>query len=195
MQLVVATAVSGVLMWASFPPLDLGFLVFVAPAPFLWSLRRARSPREAGWLGFLFGVVFWGAMLSWIFVLGAVAWFPLTAAMGGYAALYALVMYLARNWSPWRWWVMAVGAWAAWEFTRARWPFGGFPWGSAGYPVGTLAWVERTYERTNLLFLRLFRPILIARTGQKPPETASRSDAAAPFFYQAAPACLSQECI
>jgi apolipoprotein N-acyltransferase len=140
MQLILATLVSSVLMWASFPPLDLGFLVFVAPTPFLWAVRRARSPREAGWLGFIFGAVFWGSMLSWIFVLGAVAWFPLTAALGGYAAVYALVMYLARNWSPWRWWLMAVGTWAAWEFVRARWPFGGFPWGSAGFPIGTLPW-------------------------------------------------------
>ncbi len=140
MQLFVAAALSAVLMWASFPPLDFGFLILIAPTPFLWAVRRARSPREAGWLGFIFGALFWGAMLSWIFVLGAVAWFPLTVAMGGYAALYALIMYIARNWSPWRWWLMAVGTWAAWEFARARWPFGGFPWGSAGYPVGTMAW-------------------------------------------------------
>ncbi|MFH2073148.1 MAG: apolipoprotein N-acyltransferase [Actinomycetota bacterium] len=140
MQLFVAAALSSLLMWASFPPLDWGFLIFIAPTPFLWAVRRARSPREAGWLGFTFGVLFWGSMLSWIFVLGAVAWFPLTAAMGGYAALYALIMYPARNWTPWRWWLMAVGTWAAWEFFRARFPFGGFPWGSAGYPIGTLDW-------------------------------------------------------
>ncbi|MCB2224729.1 MAG: apolipoprotein N-acyltransferase [Actinobacteria bacterium] len=140
MQLIVATALSAFLMWASFPPLDFGFLIFVAPAPFLWAIRSARSPREAGWLGFLFGALFWGAMLSWIFVLGAVAWFPLTAVMGAYAAAYALVMYLARTWEPWRWWLMATGSWAAWEFLRARWPFGGFPWGSTGYAVGTLDW-------------------------------------------------------
>jgi len=138
MQLFVAAALSSLLMWASFPPLDWGFLIFIAPTPFLWALRRVSSPREAGWLGFTFGALFWGAMLSWILVLGAVAWLPLTAAMGGYAALYALVMYVARTWTPWRWWLMAVGSWAAWEFIRARWPFGGFPWGSVGYPIGTL---------------------------------------------------------
>jgi len=48
MRLFVAAALSAVLMWASFPPLDLGFLVFVAPTPLLWALRRVESPREAG---------------------------------------------------------------------------------------------------------------------------------------------------
>ena len=57
-----------------------------------------------------------------------------------WAAGYGLVMFVARNWSPWRWWLVAVGGWALWEFLRARWPFGGFPWGSVGYPVGTLPW-------------------------------------------------------
>ncbi len=131
---------SALLMWASFPPLNWGFLIFVAPAPFLWALRRARSAREAGWLGFLFGGLFFGAMLVWIAVLGMVAWLPLTIVMALWGTAYALVLYLARNWSVWRWWTAAVGCWAFWEFLRARIPFGGFPWGSSGTPVGTLAW-------------------------------------------------------
>ena len=135
--LVVASAV---LMWASFPPLDLGFLVFVAPAPFLYAMRRVRTVREAGWLGFLFGSAFFGSLLYWIFVLGAVAWVPLTLFLGAFSAVYAICLYAVRNWSPWRWWLVAVGGWALWEFIRARWPFGGFPWGSAGYPVGTMPW-------------------------------------------------------
>ena len=133
-----ATLVSATLMWASFPPLDLGFLIFVAPVPFLWALRRVGTPREAGWLGFTFGFIFFGAMLSWSFVMGAVAFLPLTTVMALWSTGYALLMYLARNWSPTRWWSMAVGAWALWEFLKARIPFGGFPWGSAGYPIGTI---------------------------------------------------------
>ncbi len=140
MQLFAAAVGSAVLMWAAFPPFNWGFLVFVAPAPFLWALRRAGSLREAWWLGFSFGAVFWGAMLWWIFVLGAVAWFPLAGAMAVYSALFGMLLYVARNWAPWRWWVMAVGGWAAWEFVRARFPLDGFPWGSLGFGVGSLAW-------------------------------------------------------
>ncbi len=138
MPLVLATLLSAALMWASFPPLNLGFLVFVAPAPLLWALRRVRSPQEAGWLGFLFGFTFFGAMLWWIFILGAVAWIPLTSVMALYATAYAVMMYAVREWSPLRWWFVAVGGWALWELIRARFPLGGFPWGSVGIPIGTL---------------------------------------------------------
>ncbi len=129
---------SAALMWASFPPLNLGFLVFVAPIPFLWVLRRVDSARKAGWFGLVFGAAFLGGMLWWIFILGAVAWFPLTIVMGLWFTGYALVLYAGRDLSAMRWWVLAVGAWAAMEFLRARFPFGGFPWGSAGHPIGTI---------------------------------------------------------
>ena len=131
---------SAVLMWMAHPPLDWGFLVFVAPAPVLWVMRRVATAREAGWLGFLFGFVFWGSMLWWIRILGFVAWLPLTIVMGLWAALWALLMYAGRQWSAWRWWTWAIGSWALVEFLRARIPWGGFPWGSVGHPVGTLAW-------------------------------------------------------
>ncbi len=139
MPLVLATILSAALMWASFPPLNLGFLVFIAPVPFLWGLRRVRSAREAGWVGFLFGFAFFGGMLWWIFILGAVAFFPLVIVMALYSTAYALVMYGVREWSPMRWWFVAVGGWALWELVKSRFPFGGFPWGGAGYPIGTLS--------------------------------------------------------
>lgn len=140
MRQVLYAVASALLMWLSFPPVNLGVLVFVAPVPLLWALRRARTAREAGWLGFTFGFLFFGSLLYWIMSLGVVAWFPLTTVMGLWAAGYGLILFVARNWSPWRWWLVAVGGWALWEFLRARWPFGGFPWGSVGYPVGTLSW-------------------------------------------------------
>ena len=138
MALMLASLLAAALMWASFPPLDLGFLVFVAPAPFLWALRRVETVRQAGWVGFVFGAALWGGMLWWIFILGAVAWVPLTVTMALYATGYALILYLVRSWSPLRWWFVAVGTWALWDFVRARFPLGGFPWGSVGYPIGTI---------------------------------------------------------
>lgn len=127
-------------MWMAFPPLDWGWVIFFAPAPLLWAMRHVVTAREAGWLGFLFGFVFWGSMLWWIRILGIVAWFPLTVVMAMWTTMWALAMYWARQWSPWRWWVFAVGSWALMELLRARIPFGGFPWGAAGYPIGSLAW-------------------------------------------------------
>jgi apolipoprotein N-acyltransferase len=135
-----AAALSALLMWLAFPPVDFGVLVFVAPVPMLWALRTTSSAWRGAGLGVLFGAAFFGATLSWLRVLGVVAWIPLVLVMAIGAGLCALVIAAAREWTPWRWWIAVGGAWALWEFLRARWPFGGFPWGSTGYPIGTMSW-------------------------------------------------------
>ena len=140
MSLLLAAVVSAVLMWAAFPPLNVGALVFVAPAPLLWALRKAERPGEASWLGFVFGAIFFGATLRWIALLGIVAWLPLSIAEGAYGALFGIGMWTFRKLPPTKWWLATVGLWALWEFARERWPFGGFPWGALGNGVGTLAW-------------------------------------------------------
>jgi apolipoprotein N-acyltransferase len=128
------------LLWLAFPPADLGFLVFVAPAPFLWAMRRTRSAREAGWLGFLFAGLFFGVLLWWLTGAGLAAWLSVVVVMAVWGTAFGLVLFAARQWSPWRWWGVAVGGWALWEFVRVHFPFGGLPWGSLGHPIGTLAW-------------------------------------------------------
>ncbi len=125
-------------MWLAFPPIELGFLVFIAPVPLLWALRRATTRREAAWVGLIYGIAFFGSMLWWIFTLGAVAWVPLVGLMAAYTLGYALLMYVVRLWSSSLWWTVAVGGWALFEFLRSRFPLGGFPWGAAGFPVGTI---------------------------------------------------------
>ena len=138
MQLAAAAFVSAALMWLAFPPVELAFLVFVAPAPLLWALRRATTRREAAWVGLIYGIAFFGGMLWWIYTLGAVAWFPLVGVMALYTLGYALLMYVVRLWSPFLWWAVAVGGWALFEFARSRWPLGGFPWGATGFPIGSI---------------------------------------------------------
>lgn len=124
----------------AFPPLEFGFLVFVAPVPLLWGIRRTSGPQHAFWVGFFYGVVFFGILLYWIVILGAVALIPLIFGLAVYAGLYAALLSLANEWSPWRWWIVAVGGWGAWEFFRARGPLDGFPWGSVGLPIGSMPW-------------------------------------------------------
>ena len=131
-----AAAAGALLMWMAFPPLDWGVLAFVAPAPFLWAVRRCERGSTALAVGLTFGGIFFGLMLSWIFVLGAVAWIPLTLFMAAFAALYALGIWFFRLWPVGRWWIIAVGGWGLWEWVRAHFPFGGFPWGSVGYAAG-----------------------------------------------------------
>ena len=136
MYLYLAAIASAVLMWAAFPPLDLGPLAFVAAAPFFWAIRRVERPSEAATVGFVWGILFFGGLLWWISVLGAVAWVPLTIFMASMFTAYALWVWTFRLWTPWRWWLVAIGGWALMEFLRARFPFGGFPWGTLGYAAG-----------------------------------------------------------
>jgi apolipoprotein N-acyltransferase len=131
-----AVVTSALVMWAAFPPLDLGPLAFVALIPFFWAVRRVERGFEAAVLGFLWGAVFFGTLLWWIKVLGFVAWFPLTLLMASWVTVYALVVWLFRLWPAWRWWLIVIGAWVIMEFLRSRFPFGGFPWGSVGYASG-----------------------------------------------------------
>lgn len=143
-----AVVLSALLMWAAFPPLDLGPLAFVAPIPFFWALRHIERGGEAVTLGFLWGSLFYGVLLYWISVLGFVAWFPLTIALGSFFAVYAFVVWSFRLWPAWRWWLIVIGSWVVLEFIRARFPFGGFPWGNIGYAasgfpplIGSVQWL------------------------------------------------------
>ena len=137
---IAATAISGVLMWLAFPPVNAGVVVFVAPIPLLWALRTTTSAWRGAALGALFGAVFFTPTLSWFRGLGVVAWIPLVFLMMIGSTLCAAAIATGRSWAGHRWLIGATGWWALWEFTRARVPFGGFPWASAGHPVGTLPW-------------------------------------------------------
>ena len=89
-----AAAIAGaLLMWLAFPPFDVGLLAFVAPAPFLWGLRRAENPATALAIGFIYSGVFFGLLLAWIAVLGMVAWIPLTVWLATMGAAYGLLVW------------------------------------------------------------------------------------------------------
>ena len=121
---------SGFLLSAAFPGLDLGPLSLVALIPLLWAWRDA-TPRKAALYGFVFGLAFFGVILSWIVYFGAVAYLPLILAGGAYiAAPGALLAGLARFGfrSPW----LTASAWVLFEQLRDRFPFGGLPWGETG---------------------------------------------------------------
>lgn len=143
-----AVLASALLMWASFPPLDLGPLAFVALIPFFWAIRQVERGTEAVMLGFLWGILFFGILLYWISVLGFIAWFPLTITLGAYFAVYAFIVWSVRLWPQWRWWLISIGAFVGIELVRSHFPFGGFPWGNigfaaAGFPplLGSVQWL------------------------------------------------------
>lgn len=135
---VALVALSSLLMWAAFPPLGWAPLAFVAPVPFFLAIRMVERPSHAIMLGFAWGAAFFSLLLTWIMVLGFVAFFPLVVLMGSFSAAYGFAVWTFRLWPAWRWWLIAVGSWVVMEYVRGRFPFGGFPWGDIGYPAASL---------------------------------------------------------
>jgi len=128
----IAAAGSGLLLWLALPPADLGPLGFVALVPLLWALRTARARRGA-LLGLLFGLVFYGLLVSWLIPVTVLGWAALVVGVAGFLALFgALVPVIWRAATPMRT-ALAVGAvWASVEWLRSVWPFGGWAWVSLG---------------------------------------------------------------
>src|SRR5947208_14297536 len=85
-------ALSGLLLWAAFFPLDLGPLAFVALVPFLALVRAdGVGPWRRYFAAFLGGVVFYGIALNWVRV--AHPTMAMFAWPGG-------TMYCALTWPP-----------------------------------------------------------------------------------------------
>jgi apolipoprotein N-acyltransferase len=143
-----AAVAAAILMWAAFPPLGLGLLAFVAPAPLLWGLRRLDRAWAALGFGFLYGAVFFGLLLNYVRFVGVVAWAPLVMWLAATSAAYGLFVFAIRHWPANRWFLLVVGGWGFWELLRTRIPFGGFPWGTVGYAaaanpgaIGSVQWI------------------------------------------------------
>lgn len=123
----------------------LGFAPFhVYPLPLvtlalLFALWRRASPRRAAWLGFLWGLGFFLAGVSWVYVsmhdfggmaapLAALATLLFCAYLALYPALAGwLVARVSGNSA-----LLAAGAWTLSEWLRG-WLLTGFPWLALGY--------------------------------------------------------------
>src|SRR5438093_7669828 len=81
-----ASAASGLLLAAAFPPLDLGPLALVALVPLLWAWRDA-GPAGGALYGGVAGVVFFAVLVSWTRYFGFVAIVPLVAFLALWWAL------------------------------------------------------------------------------------------------------------
>ncbi len=133
----------------SLAPFDVWPLVLLGPA-LLYLLQRHQSPRKAAWTGWLFGLGFWGAGVSWVFVSidrygGAPPWlagsltFLFVAALAVLFAIQgAIFARMAAN-ARHRW-LMFILAWLGFEWLRS-WFLTGFPWLYLGY-----AWLDTPFK-------------------------------------------------
>lgn len=126
-----AAVLSGLLLFAAFPPLDLGPLAAVALIPLLWAWRDA-GPGAAALYGFTAGVMFFAGLVEWTRYFGVIAVVPFVLFLSSWWAVAgAVVGWLGRRGltgAP-----VVASVWVLIEAGRGRVPFGGFPWGDVGY--------------------------------------------------------------
>ncbi|MFE2042110.1 apolipoprotein N-acyltransferase [Streptomyces sp. NPDC059477] len=124
-------ALSGVLLYISFPPRTLWWLALPAFAGFGWVLR-GRGWKAGLGLGYLFGLGFLLPLLVWTGVeVGPGPWLALVVIEALFVALVGAGVAAVSKLPGWPVWAAAV--WIAGEAARARVPFSGFPWGKIAF--------------------------------------------------------------
>ena len=135
------SALSGLLLIGAFPALDWGWLAWVALVPLLLTFSQC-TRRDALWNGFVFGLVFFGGLISWLDVfaghaigpaLGGVAWIGATLAQAGVMwcfAGWASALHRSRN--VWAWRLGVPALWAVLEWMRQLGALG-TGWGDLAY--------------------------------------------------------------
>ncbi|UUU19984.1 apolipoprotein N-acyltransferase [Streptomyces sp. DSM 40750] len=126
-----AAALSGVLLYVSFPPRTLWWLALPAFAVFGWVLR-GRGWKAGLGLGYLFGLGFLLPLLVWTGVeVGPGPWLALVVIEAVFVALVGAGVAVVSKLPGWPLWAAAL--WIAGEAARARAPFHGFPWGKIAF--------------------------------------------------------------
>ncbi|ARE77948.1 apolipoprotein N-acyltransferase [Streptomyces sp. Sge12] len=124
-------ALSGVLLYLSFPPRPLWWLAPFALALLAGCLHGRRARAGFG-LGLLSGLGFLLPLLVWTGEeVGPVPWLALSTLEALLIGLTGLGIALVSRLRAWP--LFAAAVWVAGEALRARAPFGGFPWGKLAF--------------------------------------------------------------
>ena len=131
---------SAILLFLSFPTVNLFPLAWVALVPLFISLTLATTWKSAFGIGYLTGLLFFAGLLPAIALLYPYANIFATMVgyllLVGYTALYFAVFAVLMRTVPWRSGILfpvaAACIWTALEWVRS-WMITGFPWGSIGY--------------------------------------------------------------
>ncbi|MET7549150.1 apolipoprotein N-acyltransferase [Streptomyces sp. NPDC005479] len=126
-----AAVLSGVMLYLSFPPRPLWWLVLPGFALLGWTLHGRRLRAGFG-LGLLAGLGFMLPLLHWTGEeVGPVPWLALAVAEALFVAVGCIGIAAVSRLAWWPVWAAAV--WTLDEAVRARVPFGGFPWGKIAF--------------------------------------------------------------
>ena len=136
----ILAVLSALLLFLSFPTLNLFPFAWIAMVPFFIALTRATGWKAAFGIGYLTGFLFFAGLLPAILLLYPYANIFATMIgyllLVGYTALYfavfaALIRFVPRG-SSVLFSLSAACVWTALEWVRS-WLMTGFPWGSIGY--------------------------------------------------------------
>ncbi|WP_415904514.1 apolipoprotein N-acyltransferase [Neptuniibacter sp. QD48_55] len=126
---------AGALIAPSLAPFNTPYLALLPPA-ILYLCSRNRSVKQSSWLGYIFGLGFFGTGASWVFVsIHEHSHTPLPIAVtltalfvAGLALLFALQQFVWKKLFSARFQALSfIGCWVLFEWLRS-WLFTGFPW-------------------------------------------------------------------
>lgn len=130
---------SGLLLRLAYPRWNFAVVAAVGLAPFLWAVFHAASGKQAFYIGWLFGTVFYYVLVIWLNVL--IKYHPIIpfaiVLMGLYLGLFKGLF----AWLAWkavrrgRWAFLAIpAAWVTTEYVQSLGDLG-FPWGYLGHSL------------------------------------------------------------
>ncbi|MEB3048467.1 apolipoprotein N-acyltransferase [Mycolicibacter sp. MYC123] len=128
-----ATVVAGMLLRASFPPLNWWWAAILAIGLLSWVLRHPVTTIAGGFgYGLLCGLAFYLPLLPWVGgLVGPLPWLMLTLMCALFPAVFGAAAVVVRDLAGWPVWFALL--WTALEWAKSVLPFGGFPWGVIGY--------------------------------------------------------------
>ena len=129
---------TGVLFAFSFPNVAQGWLMFVALAPLLVAVVRARTGWQAFFLGWVAMITAWLLMVPWVvrvmshygglpYLTGVLLFVAMSIVLGLYGGAFAAIVQRLRLDERFLPWLAIPLAWAAIEFART-FLLTGFPW-------------------------------------------------------------------
>jgi apolipoprotein N-acyltransferase len=138
-HLFLLAAASALVMRLAYPRWNLYPIAAVGLVPFLWAISRATSGKQAFYVGWVFGAVFYYVLVIWLNILVVYSGLipPAILALGLYLGLFkglfAWMAWKARRNAWTGFWVVAA-AWVAIEFLQSVGDLG-FPWGYLGHSL------------------------------------------------------------
>ncbi|HEU4886282.1 MAG TPA: apolipoprotein N-acyltransferase [Thermoanaerobaculia bacterium] len=129
---------SGLLYAWCFPTVAQGWLAFVALAPLLVGVVRAKSTRRAFLLGWAAQTTAWLVMVPWVvrvmshygglpYAAGVAIFIAMSLYLGVYGGIFAAIVHRLRLGMAFLPWLLVPLAWAAIEYART-YLLSGFPW-------------------------------------------------------------------